>query len=131
MTSRSQETDQIVRYNQRQMRRFIMAGLAILKPAAVRQMVHQIDGVPTNQFRLLVDQLIRKYCSRFVERLQKWAHYFDRTHDLLFCMIYYHEIWEGFPESEPWHNSRGKPITYFLDINYERRVREMDALFDY
>ena len=79
---------------------------------------------------LVNDQLIRKYCSRFVARLQKWSHYFDRTHDLLFCMIYYHEIWEAFPEDEPWHNSAGKPITYFLDINYERRLREMDALFD-
>ena len=106
-----------------------MAGLAILKPAAVRQMVEQIDGLPTNQFRILVNQLIRKYCSHFVARLQNWAEYCNRTHDLLFCMIYYHEIWEGFIEDEPWHNSRNQPMTYFLDINYNNRIQEMNALW--
>ena len=128
MTTRTRENDQIIRYSRRQMRRSIMAGLAILKPATVRQLVHQSEGPPTNQFRTLVNQLIRQYCSRWVAHLENHPTY-DLKHDLLFSMIYYHEIWEGFRECEPWGASENCPVTYFLDINYDRRIREMDATF--
>ena len=121
--------DPIIRYSRRQMRRFIMSGLAVMRPDAVRQLIHQTDALPTNEFRQLVDSLIRRYCSRFVERLQKWERHCNRTHDPLYCMIHYHQIWEGFPSSEPWFDSASKPITYFLDTNYDRRLREMDQVF--
>ena len=129
MTTRARENDRIERYSRSQMRQNIMAGLAILKPAVVRQMIHQTEELPTNNFRTLVNQLIRRYCSRFVARLESWAPVYDRTHDLLFSMIYYHEIWEGFRSDEPWGDSANQPITYFLDLNYDRRIREMENSF--
>ena len=105
-----------------------MTAIAVLKPTALRQIIIQADYFP-GDFPVLAEQLIRKYCKRFVERLDKWKHLSTKPNDLIFNMVYYHQLWEGFSSDEPWSDSENKPITYFLDINYTRRLEEMGNNF--
>ena len=122
-----------VRYTRREMRRFIMEALAVLRPAALKQLINESNIFPTNQFRLLVDQLLRRYCARFVNHLtvnQSKIHIpSGHPRDLLSLMANFHNLWESWRCDHPWADAQDRPITYFLDINYHRRLNEANASF--
>ena len=119
----------VLTYTNREVRRSIMAAISVMKPDMLIQIIHQTDLFPVNQFKLLSEQLIRRYCSRFVVRLSQWSQYSPRPDDLLYNMTIYHTLWEGFSSDEPWAESNDKTIAYFLDTNYRNRAREMNARF--
>ena len=116
-------------YTNSEMRRNIMTALSVLKPDALEQLIRQTNLFPVNQFQLLAEQLIRRYCSRFVVRLNKWRQFSSKPDDLIYNMIHYHQLWEGFSSDEPWAASQGRTISYFLDNNYNRRRQEMEERF--
>ena len=125
------DRDVVIRYNQREMRQYIVRMMAHWRPDILRQFIHQ-SGIPIDQFQQLVEQLLGDKCSRFAEHSKKWIAYktYPTDHpDLLSRMINYHNAWEGFRSSEPWFNSRGKKIRYFFDTQYLERIEEMDSEF--
>ena len=125
------DRDVVIRFNQREMRHYIVRMMAHWRPDVLRQFIHQ-SGIPIQQFQQLVEQLLGDRCSRFATHSLKWKAY--KTYptenpDLLSRMINYHDAWEGFASSEPWANSRGKKIRYFFDSQYLERVEEMNHEF--
>ena len=121
------------RYTQREMRRFIMSALAVLKPDALKQLINESDLFPTNQFRMLVDQLLRRYCGHFVNHLINKRNIIripaDHPKDLLSIMSNFHNLWESWRCDHPWADAQNRPLTYFLDINFQRRLDEAAATF--
>ena len=124
------ETDDVIeRYDEREIGRIIGNVLGKLKPDALRQIIHTSNFVPMEDFQVYVNQLIEKYCTFFVERLNEWRPRVGHSEDYLTAMIQYHQKWEGFRSSEPWADSEDKKISFFFDVNYHRRVSEMNEYF--
>ena len=125
------EPDVIIRYSNTEFRRFLMESIGVLRPDALRQIIEQAEIFPANDFRQLVEYLLQRYCSRFVRHMEKWKCNIPDGHptDTLGIMIWYHTYWESWRSSEPWGDSEGRPIKYFWDTNFNRRLREADAHF--
>ena len=121
--------DFITRYNDREIRRAIMKALGEMKPDVLRQVVNTDTYFSGPDFKNLVNELIEHYCRRFVQHLAKWRPRVGHSNDYLTAMINYHAKWEGFRCSEPWADCEGRKISFFFDVNYNRRVREMDEFF--
>ena len=129
MRAFTNDANLIVKYNQREMRHFIIRGMAHWKPDALRQFVFQ-SGINMTEFNQLMEQLLEVYCSRFAQHSLRWSEYYpERNPSILVRMIHYDAAWEGFPSDEPWHNSRNQKIKYFFDTKYGDRIREMHAVF--
>ena len=125
----TREADLIERYNRREMRSFIIRGIAHWKPDALRQFVFQ-SGINMEEFNQLTEQLLEVACSRFARHSLRWLPYYPTPNpSILTRMIHYDFAWEGFPSDEPWFNSRNQKIRYFFDIKYEVRIQEMLAIF--
>ena len=93
--------DFITRYNDRELRRFIMKSLGEMKPDALRQIISSDTYPFGTDFKELVTQLIEHYCRRFVSHLAKWRPIVGHSSDYLTAMTNYHTKWEGFRCSEP------------------------------
>ena len=125
------QQDIIIRYSNAEIRRFLMESIGVLRPAALRQIIVQAEFFPENDFRQLIEYLLQRYCSRFIQHMEKWKRNIPdgRPTDTLGMMIWYHEYWESWRSSEPWGDSEDRPIKYFWDSNYNRRIREATAHF--
>ena len=110
-----------------------MSAISTFRPAALLQLINDETILPTNQFRQLVEYLLRRYCSRFITHLtlNRSKLYIPPEHpkDTLSLMANFHNIWEAFPSDHPWAGSEDQPITYFLDTNFHRRRAEANAAF--
>ena len=124
-----EDQDIIERYDDREIGRIIANTLGKMKPDALRQIIKTSNFLPMEDFQIYVNQLIEKYCTLFIERLNEWRPRVGHSEDYLTAMIYYHQKWEGFRSSEPWADSENRKISFFFDVNYHKRVREMNEYF--
>ena len=114
-------------YDHRDMRRFLARAIGQFTPDALIQLLAMDLGSSSALFRQLVWLLLNYYCSHFIERAKLWAPHPNLNP--LETMRDYHELWEGWTCTEPYHNSRGKTIRYFMNSQRQRRLQEMEAQF--
>ena len=114
-------------YGHREMRHFLARAIGQFTPQALIQLLDMDLGSYTNLFRELVWLLLNYHCTRFLRHARKWSA--NPNLNPLETMREYHMLWEGWACDEPYFNSQGKTIRYFMDRNYHKRLVEMDRQF--
>ena len=114
-------------YSVWEMRRFLMIGISDFTPQALLQLVESDLGVSSSQFQVLIYDLLFTYCSRFFNHTPRWMT--NGRQNPIRTMMEWHLRWEGFHSDEPWHDSAGRPISYFMNIQYKDRLDEMYQQF--
>ena len=110
-----------------ELQQFIITALGELRPAALL-IILQLDlGFSRSRFRNYIMELLQMSCSGFLYHARKWTE--DPHLQPLQIMDTYHLLWEGFPSSEPYSQSRNQKIKYFMDAYRNRRMEEMHAQF--
>ena len=120
-------SDDINRHNRHEMRQALIDAFAHLKPTVLRQILNQ-PSLINAPFTHMVQEILLEKCSKFAQHSQKWT-YNQHQPDLLTRMIQYAQVWEGFPSNDPWFNSEGQSIGYFMDRDYAHRIEEMEHEF--
>ena len=117
-------------YTHREMRRFLARAVSRFTPAALIQLLNMDLGSSGPQFRELIWLIINYYCSHFLQRARLWAEHPDEPRiNPLEIMRDYHTLWEGWTCTEPYHNSEGRTISYFMNNRRQQRLAEMEAQF--
>lgn len=114
--------------NPRICRQYLIAMIGELRPSALRIILEMDLGFDDmDAIRQYIKNLVNTSCHTFITHARKWVT--DPDFRPLEIMDEYHSLWEGFHSAEPYHNSQGQKIKYFMDINRGKREREMNAQF--
>ena len=114
-------------YTTREMRRFLARAISQFTPAALIQLLNSSLGPSSPRIRELIWMILNYYCSHFIHRARLWTNNPDLSP--LETMRDYHNIWEGWTCTEPYHNSEGKTIRYFMNSRRPQRLAEMEQQF--
>ena len=119
--------DVVIRYSRRELRQYIIRDFVHMTPVVLHNLIHN-SILPVNQLRQLVEELLGAHCFEFANHSKKWE-YSTNNSSILTRMMEYDGVWDGFASSEPWFAAANKRISYFLDINYVTRLREIELEF--
>lgn len=121
MSTRNQEL------RDRELRWLFTKGLGELRPAAIKQILEMDLGLNMPVFRDFTLQLISQSCSQFIMHARKWTA--NSEMHVLQTMCDYDALWEGYSCDEPYFDSKGRKLKYFMDRYLPQREREMEAQF--